>query len=311
MLAQHAYGRRIAALAVDLVLLLVVSLAIGLPSEAEYSFSSPARAREMCLLFTPLSGPSDAAGPVRYQCSVVGDHARFTVPPEDVEAARADCQRLEGQALRRSTDLNLHCRIGADGSIRLIDEDGVAPAAIVAIVAIWVAYLILLPLVWRGTVGKKLLRLKVVRVDGTQPSVGAHLVRGLFLPVDLACFLPGLITSLASDNRQRVGDRLAGTTVVAVHPPLHLAGLAPTGPGAGPIPGMTPGGGPSPSPWPGPGGPGGPIPPPPLPPSPARPVEGSGAHWDEARGTWVVRQPGTGRWLAWNPAAGAWAPLEG
>jgi uncharacterized RDD family membrane protein YckC len=64
-----------------------------------------------------------------------------------------------------------------------------------------------------GTVGKKLLRIKVIRQDGQPSTVGTSFVRHLFDCID-CFFLLGLIVALTNVNRGRVGDLVAHTYVV-------------------------------------------------------------------------------------------------
>lgn len=71
------------------------------------------------------------------------------------------------------------------------------------------------------TVGKSVMNLKVVRIDGTAPSLGAYLLRWIFWIVEASPFaaISGLgavsIVSVVSTRYgQRVGDLAAGTTVV-------------------------------------------------------------------------------------------------
>jgi uncharacterized RDD family membrane protein YckC len=67
------------------------------------------------------------------------------------------------------------------------------------------------------TVGKALFGLVVVRTDGSPVGYRGALVRTLLRPVDQfpALYLLGFGSMLAGDRRQRVGDRLANTVVVA------------------------------------------------------------------------------------------------
>ena len=64
-----------------------------------------------------------------------------------------------------------------------------------------------------GTVGKKLLGIKVIRQDGQPSTVGTSLVRHLFDCID-CFFLVGLIVALTNVNRMRIGDMVAHTYVV-------------------------------------------------------------------------------------------------
>ena len=66
------------------------------------------------------------------------------------------------------------------------------------------------------TVGKYLVSIRVTGSDGSSPTLGASLLRNLVRLVD---WLPGLYVVgiggiVLSSRQQRLGDRLAGTTVV-------------------------------------------------------------------------------------------------
>lgn len=65
------------------------------------------------------------------------------------------------------------------------------------------------------TLGKYLLRTRVVRTDGSQPSVAAFLLRWLIEPVDWL-FFGGVaaFSMLVTPRRQRIGDLAAGTMVI-------------------------------------------------------------------------------------------------
>ncbi|GAA0455409.1 RDD family protein [Halococcus dombrowskii] len=81
-------------------------------------------------------------------------------------------------------------------------------------------YFFLLEGLWDGyTVGKKLFGIKVVEEDGAQCSLSSAFVRNLLEIIDgLFYYLIGFIAMAASDKRQRLGDRLAGTVVVRETP---------------------------------------------------------------------------------------------
>ncbi|MCG3130116.1 MAG: hypothetical protein FLDDKLPJ_00864 [Phycisphaerae bacterium] len=65
-----------------------------------------------------------------------------------------------------------------------------------------------------ATPGKRLLGLRVVRVDGSRCGPGPALVRNALRVVDVI-FAPALLLTVMTVNRQRLGDILAGTIVVA------------------------------------------------------------------------------------------------
>jgi uncharacterized RDD family membrane protein YckC len=69
--------------------------------------------------------------------------------------------------------------------------------------------------------GKKAMRTKVVKVDGSEPGVGSYLLRWLLRPVD-SFFMLGLLVIAAGGKGQRLGDLAAGTTVIKRKPRLTL-----------------------------------------------------------------------------------------
>jgi len=68
------------------------------------------------------------------------------------------------------------------------------------------------------TIGKKLVKIKVVKIDGYQASFGDYLIRWLFRIVEnnLLGGLIGLIAMLVSNKVQRMGDVAAGTAVITL-----------------------------------------------------------------------------------------------
>jgi uncharacterized RDD family membrane protein YckC len=74
------------------------------------------------------------------------------------------------------------------------------------------------------SLGKKIMKIKVLKLDGSQPNFGAYLVRWVFRIVDIMLFngLVALITVAVSENAQRLGDMAAGTTVVSLKQKVSL-----------------------------------------------------------------------------------------
>lgn len=73
------------------------------------------------------------------------------------------------------------------------------------------------------TFGKKALKIKVVKMDGTQPGVGSYLLRwlvGLLEKNGMAAI--GIVAILVNGKGQRLGDMAAGTTVIKVKPEVTL-----------------------------------------------------------------------------------------
>lgn len=64
--------------------------------------------------------------------------------------------------------------------------------------------------------GKRQVGIRVIRLDGTPATVGNYLLRWLFRPVE--CNALGAIIIAVSRKGQRIGDMVAGTTVIKVSP---------------------------------------------------------------------------------------------
>jgi uncharacterized RDD family membrane protein YckC len=70
------------------------------------------------------------------------------------------------------------------------------------------------------SLGKKAKQIRVISLDGNQPSFGQYLVRWIFRIVDdmIGSGAIAIVTISLSQKAQRVGDMLAGTTVVRTRP---------------------------------------------------------------------------------------------
>ncbi len=89
----------------------------------------------------------------------------------------------------------------------------------------YMTYFLLCEVFMNGqSLGKRVRNLKVVRLGGGHPSLGAYLLRWLlrFIDIDLSSGLIGLVAILVNSNGQRLGDMAAGTTVVRVKPRVRL-----------------------------------------------------------------------------------------
>ncbi len=66
------------------------------------------------------------------------------------------------------------------------------------------------------TLGKRIMRIKVISINGNQPSFSQYLMRWLFRIIDL--WMTGNILAVimvaVNDRRQRLGDIIAGTTLI-------------------------------------------------------------------------------------------------
>ncbi len=76
-------------------------------------------------------------------------------------------------------------------------------------------YLIVMEAVFGGTLGKLILGLRVVSVDGAPINWGQSIVRNLLRIVDgLFAYIVGAIFIWTSPRQQRLGDRIAKTLVI-------------------------------------------------------------------------------------------------
>ncbi|MFN4146192.1 MAG: RDD family protein [Runella sp.] len=66
------------------------------------------------------------------------------------------------------------------------------------------------------TLGKRLVQIRVVKLDGSKPTLSAYLLRWLLIIVDSQLLTPlvAIVAVAASGKGQRIGDIAAGTTVV-------------------------------------------------------------------------------------------------
>ena len=92
----------------------------------------------------------------------------------------------------------------------------------------WMIMLIYIPLMFYSlafeyfgngqTLGKRAMNIKVVKLDGSTPAIGSYLLRWLFRIIDIwlypIVFAPAVISVIATKNGQRIGDIVAGTTVI-------------------------------------------------------------------------------------------------
>ncbi|MEM1054175.1 MAG: RDD family protein [Bacteroidota bacterium] len=74
------------------------------------------------------------------------------------------------------------------------------------------------------SLGKLLFRTRVARLDGAQPTLSQYLLRWLFRFVDITFTfgIPALISCAVTSRQQRLGDLVAGTTVVRHRRRLEL-----------------------------------------------------------------------------------------
>jgi uncharacterized RDD family membrane protein YckC len=86
----------------------------------------------------------------------------------------------------------------------------------VLVVIPWMFYTLLFEILMNGqTPGKQFMKTRVVRLNGTPPSVGDYLMRWIFTFIDFIFFGAIALVAVAMGGKgQRIGDMVAGTSVV-------------------------------------------------------------------------------------------------
>jgi uncharacterized RDD family membrane protein YckC len=68
------------------------------------------------------------------------------------------------------------------------------------------------------TIGKKALKIKVIKIDGYQAGFSDYLIRWVFRPIEIWYFfiVVGLIALITTKKTQRLGDIAAGTGIISL-----------------------------------------------------------------------------------------------
>ena len=73
------------------------------------------------------------------------------------------------------------------------------------------------------TIGKRALKIRVVKIDGYQASLADYVVRWFFRIVDIYIFGIGFFVILFNKKQQRIGDMAAGTAVIALKDKVNIS----------------------------------------------------------------------------------------
>ena len=78
------------------------------------------------------------------------------------------------------------------------------------------------------SVGKKVMKIKVMSADGAQPRLGQYLMRWLFRIVDFGIGFGAIaiVVAALSENGQRIGDLVAGTIMIRTEPRTGIDKIA-------------------------------------------------------------------------------------
>lgn len=122
--------------------------------------------------------------------------------------------------------------------ISTIGDDGLSDAALVFGFVVFVLpvvfYHLLCEIFLDGqSLGKRAAKIKVVRLDGGTPTIGAYLLRWILRFADITIFygVPATVLIIVTEHDQRLGDLAAGTTVIRLDDPAALNEALPLLPG--------------------------------------------------------------------------------
>lgn len=93
-----------------------------------------------------------------------------------------------------------------------------------------VFYQLLMEIFFNGqSAGKMLMKIRVMKTDGTSPSVTAYLLRWMFRLVDITFSMGSIAVIMIAftEKAQRLGDLTAGTTVIRLKAKTQLRELVP------------------------------------------------------------------------------------
>ena len=103
--------------------------------------------------------------------------------------------------------------------------------ALIGFAIVFVFYDLICELFMNGqTFGKQALKIKVVSLDGTQPTFGQYILRWLFRMIDFGFpfgwGVVALVSVVVTEKHQRVGDILAKTTLIKTKPRTQIENVA-------------------------------------------------------------------------------------
>lgn len=74
------------------------------------------------------------------------------------------------------------------------------------------------------TPGKKIMKIRVVKIDGYQAGFGDYMIRWVFRIIDTTFLgIIGLISMIVSKNNQRLGDIASGTAVISLKNNINIS----------------------------------------------------------------------------------------
>jgi uncharacterized RDD family membrane protein YckC len=114
------------------------------------------------------------------------------------------------------------------GAIFAASSGGAAGIYFIVLGVVFVFYDLLCEAFFNGqSFGKRVMKIRVISLDGARPKFSQYLLRWLFRLVDFGITggLGALITAALSENGQRIGDIVAGTVMIRTEPRTKMDNL--------------------------------------------------------------------------------------
>ena len=107
---------------------------------------------------------------------------------------------------------------GINNAFKTMDQWSVIAIVLVFYFPVMIYSITLESLLEGQSFGKKILKIKVVKIDGYQASFGDYLMRWFFRIIDITILYGtvALVTIISSKKSQRLGDMAAGTAVITL-----------------------------------------------------------------------------------------------
>lgn len=112
-------------------------------------------------------------------------------------------------------------------TLNMVDALGIV--MVITFAALYVFYDLICEVFMNGqSVGKKVMKIRVVSADGAQPRLSQYLLRWLFRIVECGISLGSiaLVVAAISEKGQRIGDMVAGTVMIRTVPRTNLKHVA-------------------------------------------------------------------------------------
>ncbi|MBE9586709.1 RDD family protein [Mucilaginibacter sp. JRF] len=125
------------------------------------------------------------------------------------------------RVLARMIDYGIFIALGVAGLIATgATQSDLMMYYFIGLYVIFVFYDLICEVFFNGqSLGKRIMKIRVISLDGKRPSFGQYLLRWLFRIVDfMITGIIGLIAAAVTKNVQRVGDMVAGTTLIRTKP---------------------------------------------------------------------------------------------